>query len=210
MACSRSSSTADAGSVDSGTALALADWRRRVADLYATVRTLPGAAGFEVWRRGRETLYREHAQSPVPGERRGTFEFRCFPYDPRLRTVATLVAAASPDHRDGDVPGMTRVGSLHFELLGAERELGAFWLDGYAGGLFVPVRDATSGTGTYGGGRYVLDTAKGADLGCEGEGVILDFNFAFSPSCAHDARWLCPLATQDSVLDISLEGGERA
>jgi len=40
-----------------------------------------------------------------------------------------------------------------------------YWLDGYAGGVFLPFRDASSGTETYGDGRYLLDTSKGADLG---------------------------------------------
>ena len=36
---------------------------------------------------------------------------------------------------------------------------------GYTGGLFLPFRDATNGHSTYGAGRYLLDTAKSADLG---------------------------------------------
>ena len=63
---------------------------------------------------------------------------------------------------------------------------------GYAGGLFLPFRDATNGTETYGAGRYLIDAAKGADLGAApgpdpGTWVlILDFNFAIQPSCAFD------------------------
>ncbi len=47
-------------------------------------------------------------------------------------------------------------------------ELGAYWVAGYAGGLFVPFADATSGAESYGGGRYALDTAKGNP--CAGRG----------------------------------------
>ncbi len=103
---------------------------------------------------------------------------------------------------------MTHVGTLGFVLDGARHELGAYWLDGYAGGLFVPVADGTSGSETYGGGRYVLDTAKGADLGSEGGRVVLDFNFAYAPSCAHDARWRCPLAQPSNRLSVPLRAGE--
>ena len=46
----------------------------------------------------------------------------------------------------------------------------AFWIEGYAGGLFVPFTDATSGHETYGGGRYLLDTIKSADLGSDAHG----------------------------------------
>ena len=103
---------------------------------------------------------------------------------------------------------MTSVGALRFTLDGASQELGAYWLDGYAGGLFVPFADGTSGQETYGGGRYALDTAKGADLGMEGEGVVLDFNFAYAPSCAHDPRWRCPLAPAANRLQVAVRAGE--
>ncbi|HVM10097.1 MAG TPA: DUF1684 domain-containing protein [Acidimicrobiales bacterium] len=83
-------------------------------------------------------------------------------------------------------------------------------LEGYGGGLFLPFRDATAGDTTYGGGRYLLDTVKGADLGSTGSGdLVLDFNFAYHPSCAHDPRWSCPLAPPGSRLDVRMEAGER-
>jgi hypothetical protein len=103
---------------------------------------------------------------------------------------------------------MTHVGTLRFALDGVDLELGAYWLDGYAGGLFVPFADSTSGSQTYGGGRYALDTAKGADLGGAGDRVVLDFNFSYAPSCAHDARWRCPLAPAANRLGIPVLAGE--
>ena len=99
---------------------------------------------------------------------------------------------------------MTSVGRL--EVLGGT--LTAFWLDGYAGGLFVPFRDATNGTETYGGGRYLLDTAKGADLGSSGPRLTLDFNYAYHPSCAFDDRWVCPLAGRENVIPRPVRAGE--
>ncbi len=86
-------------------------------------------------------------------------------------------------------------------------------LTSYGGGLFVPVRDALAGSpgGTYGGGRYLIDTIKGADLGPEaGETtLVLDFNFAYNPSCAYDPAWACPLAPPGNVLDVEVPVGER-
>jgi uncharacterized protein (DUF1684 family) len=73
----------------------------------------------------------------------------------------------------------------------------------------VPLRDATAGTTTYGAGRYLLDTVKGADLGMEGDRLVLDFNFAYNPSCAYDPRWVCPLAPPPNRLDVAIEAGER-
>ena len=88
--------------------------------------------------------------------------------------------------------------------------LNALWLESYGGGLFVPFRDATSGTETYGAGRYLLDTVKGSDLGAAPDGgLILDFNFAYNPSCSYDPKWVCPLAPPGSRLDVEVLAGER-
>jgi hypothetical protein len=196
--------------VDAEAALQLTDWRRQVSELYARARALgEGPEAWQVWRAGKQRLYREHPQSPVPQQRRAGHLFACFDHDPAMRVAAALVASP-PRHQDGDgeVPGHTHVGTLHFALGGVDCRLGAYWLDGYAGGLFVPFADATSGSETYGGGRYVLDTAKGADLGSDGDRVVLDFNFAYAPSCAHDPRWRCPLALPANRLTVPVRAGE--
>ena len=82
---------------------------------------------------------------------------------------------------------------------------------GYTGGLFLPFRDATSGDETYGAGRYVLDTGKGADLGGDPAAgtLVVDLNFAFQPSCAFDPKWACPLAPPENRLAARIEAGER-
>ena len=196
--------------MDATLALQLADWRRQLGELYARVRSLgAGEESWNTWRAGKRRLYRNHPQSPIAADRRAGYEFACFPYTASMRVLAELVPAP-PHHVDGDqeVPGMTHVGTLRFVVDGADLELGAYWLDGYAGGLFVPFADSTSGSQTYGGGRYALDTAKGADLGGEGESVVLDFNFAYAPSCAHDARWCCPLAPPANRLRVPVRAGE--
>ena len=75
----------------------------------------------------------------------------------------------------------------------------------------MPFRAATSGDKTYGGGRYLLDTVKGADLGCAAEGqTVLNFNFAYNPSCAYSGRWVYPLAPPAKHLPAAVESGELA
>jgi len=96
-----------------------------------------------------------------------------------------------------------------FELNGRWLSLELYWLEGYGGGLFLPFSDTTSGDGTYGGGRYLLDTVKGADLGIENGRLVLDFNFAYNPSCAYDPKWVCPLAPAQNRLPIPVRAGER-
>jgi uncharacterized protein (DUF1684 family) len=118
--------------------------------------------------------------------------------------------AGTPDRAESEV-AFSRVGTLRFELKGQALELGAHWIEGYAGGLFVPFRDTTCGSETYGGGRYLLDTIKSADLGSDlaAGTVVLDFNYAYHPSCAYDPRWPCPLAPPENRLGIPIRCGER-
>ena len=65
-----------------------------------------------------------------------------------------------------------------------------------------------TGRETYGGGRYLLDTVKGADLGFDGPRLVLDFNYAYHPSCAWDSRWSCPLAPPSNWLTEPVRAGE--
>ncbi len=88
-------------------------------------------------------------------------------------------------------------------------ELDVYWIAVYGGGVFIPFRDATSGSETYGAGRYLLDTIKGADLGGSGDRLVLDFNYAYHPSCAYDPRWSCPLAPPANRLESAVRVGER-
>ncbi len=199
----------------SSTLASLWDWRRQMADLYAGVRTEPNPQrAWLHWRRVRDRLFRDHAQTPIePGAGFAGLDF--FPYDPALRfhvkqspipdgVEETFVAGA-----DGELHMLpfARTQGLQ-EALGGE--LTFYWLLGYGGGVFLPFADATSGRETYGAGRYLLDTIKGADLGAAPDGrVLLDFNFAYNPSCAYSARYICPLSPAANRLPAAVRAGER-
>ena len=206
-------------------ALTLVDWRRMVGELYVEVRHLADSdpvAAHLLWRVEREALYREHPQSPVPSAQRATFRALHFPYDPALRFEvavepelneegAASAALLALPNSGTDVLAFRPVGSLAIPFGAGPRRLSLFWMEGYAGGLFLPFRDATNGGATYGAGRYLLDGAKGADLGGDtARGtLVLDFNFSYQPSCAFDPRWSCPLAPPENRLDLAVEAGER-
>lgn len=237
-----SKASPDTTNQDGEEKLYLADWRRRVADLYAEVRHLSEAdpqAAHVLWQKAREALYRGHPSSPVPAELRPGFRSLHFAYDSGVRFELTLVvdadadadaaAAVDPAARSGAMPPLSRFGTgalpastgeapesdrigwLDIPLPGGIRRLAVLWLREYSGGIFVPFRDATNGTETYGGGRNLLDTAKGADLGGDpGCGtIVIDFNFAYQPSCAFDPCWSCPLAPPENRLDVRIRAGER-
>jgi uncharacterized protein len=195
--------------------LELLDWRRRVAELFVELRRRPADADALAWFRGqKDRLFREHPQSPLPAIERSTFEgLPYWPFDPEARVNARFVPASAeaPGPAAGEVD-FHLIGRLAFELGGQPLSLAAFWIAGYAGGLFVPFIDSTSGHETYGGGRYLLDTVKSADLGSDMaiDRVVLDFNYAYHPSCAYDPRWVCPLAPPDSRLAIPIRAGEQS
>ncbi|HJR45249.1 MAG TPA: DUF1684 domain-containing protein [Actinomycetota bacterium] len=200
---------------DAAEVLDLLDWRRRIAELYARVRVENDPArGWTLWRETRDRMFRTHPQSPLATQARASFAgLAYFDYDPRWRATATLRpgdALHLEIPTSGEDPmAIERVGVLTLEVAGAAVELEAYWLTSYGGGLFVPFRDATAGNTTYGAGRYLLDTVKGADLGAENGAVVLDFNFAYNPSCSYDPAWVCPLAPPANRLDIAIEAGER-
>ena len=143
-----------------------------------------------------------------------------FAHDPALRFSVTVDPAPPPapgalamelPNSGADTLAFRRVGTVRLPFPSGERNLSVFWMMGYAGGLFIPFRDATNGTETYGAGRYLVDAAKSADLGADPEtgALTLDFNFAYQPSCAFDPHWACPLAPPENRLDLRIEAGER-
>jgi len=196
--------------------LELADWRRQMSELYAAIRVEPDPAlAWKRWRDVRDRLFRSHPQSPVPEADRGDATVPAyFDYDPALRTVADIEGA---DGATFELPGSTsghvtaeRAGTAHCTLRGERIGLSMFWLLDYSGGFFLSFRDATCGDETYGAGRYLLDTAKGADLGTDDNGrVVLDFNFAYQPSCSYDPQWSCPLPPRENWLTMPIRAGER-
>jgi hypothetical protein len=194
--------------------LTLLDWKRRVFALYAAVRELPPDDGCELWRQTRDELFRSHPQSPLPPERRGSFAgLEYWPYDLQARVLAQLEDIESPPEpieSSGTEPILFRpFARAHFELHGEPLTLEVAWLAAYGGGAFLSFRDVTSGNESYGGGRYLLDTVKGADLG-ESEGkLVLDFNLAYNPSCSYDPGWVCPLAPPVNHLTVAVEAGEK-
>ncbi|MFW6034280.1 MAG: DUF1684 domain-containing protein [bacterium] len=194
--------------------LDVVDWRRRVHALYAEVRGSADPRGaHQAWRAGRDTLFAEHPASPLSRQRRA--EFTGLPYaayDPTLRFLLPVETDVEP--RRWEVATGTD-GVVPFELAGVldvpgVGSLGVWWLASYGGGVFVPVRDASAGELTYGGGRYLIDTVKGADLGGDvrdGE-LVVDLNFAYNPSCAYDPAWACPLAPAENTVDAAVAAGE--
>lgn len=193
------------------TELELVDWRRRTAELYARVRAArydDPLAAHDDWITARDRLFRSHPATPLDDPASFT-GLSYASYDPSYVWTPVIDTDVARERltvptSTGEEVDLLRFGSVTLPI----GTLDVYWLDTYAGGLFLPFRDATAGATTYGGGRYLLDTAKGADLGARDGRVVLDFNFAYHPSCHYAPRWTCPLAPPGNRLDTAVPVGE--
>ena len=171
--------------------LELLDWKRRVFSLYAAVRASEPEAGWELWRDTRDELFRSHPQSPLPGYTGLAY----YDYDPEARVLAELEDVESPpqaiETSGPDSMLFKPFARAHFALRGEQLALELDWLE------------------SYGGGRYMLDTVKGADLGQDDGKLVLDFNFAYNPSCSYEPSWVCPLAPPANRLAVPVAAGEQ-
>jgi len=190
--------------------LAVLDWRRAVHTLYRAVRDEPDpGAAHKRWCDTRQRLVSNHPASPNPNT-----ILRVAAYDPAWRFEVDVDPDVEPARleiatgTDGVVP-FERIGRVTLPRIG---DLDIWWLDSYGGGVWLPLRDASADT--YGGGRYVLDTVKGADLGGDLDraarrgSLVIDLNFAYNPSCAYDEAWACPLAPEGNRTAIEVAVGE--
>jgi len=178
------------------TALQVADWRRQIFALYAEVRAATDLfAAHDLWRRERDRLFATHPSTPLLPDDRTVFTgLSTTSYDPDWRFEVEVTPAES---RHLDVETGTD-GIVPFDLIGVAEVPGVGSLDIWK-------------LGSYGGGRYLLDTIKGADLGPGAalDSLVLDFNFAYNPSCAYDPAWACPLAQAGNRIAVEIPAGER-
>ena len=155
--------------------LDLYDYRHRVAAMYRerTQAIMAGADPMATWQRFcavRNELFAHHPQSPLDEEQRRHFQgLPYFPYNPAMRFVVDVDTNVESTRltvvmNAEETMSMTRVGRVHFSVEGEPVALSLYWLNIYGGGLFLPFRDATCPTESYGGGRYLFDTIKGSDF----------------------------------------------
>ena len=165
------------------------------------------------FRAEKDAFFKAAPNSPIPaGERDAFAGLPYYPVDEGLRfedrTLEPYTGDEPSDFQiptsDGKLRPAHRAGYLGFEIDGATHRLTAYTFDGGDGeSLFVPFLDGTSGTESYGAGRYM-------DLDREEDGTYsLDFNLAYHPSCVHDPRYSCPLTPAENRLPFRIEAGER-
>ena len=70
--------------------------------------------------------------------------------------------------------------------------------------LFLPFLDATNGTETYGGGRYIDLTIP------EGNQIAVDFNTSYNPYCAYNEKFSCPIVPIENYLPLKMNAGVKS
>jgi uncharacterized protein len=165
------------------------------------------------FRADKDEFFRTNPHSPLPASERDDFTgLPYYPVSTALRFEGLRLEPYTGDEpsnfqiptSDGQLRPAHRAGVLRFEIDGVSHALTAYTFDGGDGeSLFVPFLDATSGTETYGAGRY-LDLEPEDDLT-----YTLDLNLAYHPSCVYDPMYSCPLTPAENRLPIRIEAGER-
>jgi uncharacterized protein (DUF1684 family) len=169
----------------------------------------------EAGRAMKDRQLRSGRSSPLTaGQRRDFRQLSYFPVDPGYRVAARFVANSEPylfaiQTSTGEERVYVRVGRLEFQLGGQDLTLMTYQsqdevrMKGKGGHLFVPFTDKTSGSDSYGGGRY-LDIAWP-----EGETTIVDFNLAYNPYCAYNHNYSCPIPPRENSLPVEILAGEK-
>lgn len=164
----------------------------------------------ETERQMRDQFMAHHAESPfVVGGVYGFHGLAYFPLNDAFRVTARLARRDPPPEAylrtsaDGQAV-MRYLGDLRFALNGRELALRVYHAgEGVGTQVFVPFRDATSGTDSYGPGRYLTLEMN------EQDEYDLDFNRAINPYCAYTDAFECPFPPVENDLPVPIRAGEK-
>lgn len=159
------------------------------------------------FREEKDQFFKLAPQSPVPESDRANFSGLVY-FEPNedlvfnveldpVEPTDVLISTTTGDERT-----YQRVATATIAVDGDNSTV-ALYSTGHEG-LFLPFRDATSGSETYGAGRYIDVTPNG-----DGTAVI-DFNYAYAPFCAYSDRYSCALPPQENWMSVAIRAGERS
>lgn len=169
---------------------------------------LPTISAVEKWRQDKDDHLATSRDSPFYWADEFT-GLSYYPEDPAYRVTAKVERAVEPEQvtlatSSGEDKQFVRFGVASFELHGSPLQLTLFTTFDAPEGprLFVPFQDATSGSETYGAGRYL-------DLRLDDDGLTIDFNYAYHPYCAYSDGYRCPFPPAENRLSVKVRAGER-
>jgi len=149
-------------------------------------------------------------ESPLPDAERAKFTgLRFYAFDPSWRFVGDLERVRPPRFIEvpdtkGETQSYVDYGRFPIERDGVVATLEVVRPVDHPDQYFIAFFDSTNGTDTYAGGRYVhldsVDTHR----------FVLDFNKAYSPYCAYDSSWICPVPPRANALPFAVRAGMMA
>ena len=160
--------------------------------------------------------YKDKEKSPLEKKARKAFEgHRHYDFDlsyvitagfQRLENGDTVTMKTSADTEKKYI----KYAQLHFNIGNGHCHLYAYQsltlreTEEYKNYLFIPFKDKTNGSDTYGGGRY-LDV-----LIPEGNQLVINFNKAYNPYCAYADGYYCPIPPAENTLNVAIKAGAKA
>ncbi len=184
----------------------------------ANAQTFYGTTDLKTFRDGRDKEFRNKDESPLKSEDFAKFKaLNNYRFNRAFRVTATIERVTDEKYFEmptssGRTKKFVKYGLLTFKIGGKPQSLSVYRSDAetlakfpeYADLLFVPFKDATSRTDTYGGGRYIdIKEPKG-------DTVTLDFNLAYNPNCAYGSdKYSCPIPPRENTLGVSILAGEK-
>ena len=165
------------------------------------------------FRQERDRVFKSGQNTPLSPELKAQFAgLAYYPINSTLRFEARLNRYPVPKvvrigTNTGEIRTGLRYGYFEFVVEGKTCSLQVYRLtDDPAvdtASLFIPFKDATSGSETYASGRYI-------DLKENTSGIYdLDFNRAYNPSCAYGEGFSCPVAPEENRLTVPIRAGEK-
>jgi len=159
------------------------------------------------FRRAKDRWMSLDPQSPLTAEQRLRFGGLAY-----FEETSEFVFAVTPERVEGlalvGMPtssGETAMyeewGRVHFEVDGQPVSL-MIYRHPASDALFLPFLDATTGHESCGAGRY-LEVHEVDGI------VFLDFNYAYSPYCAYNEGYSCPVPPPENRLTVGIRAGER-
>ncbi len=162
------------------------------------------------FRKSKDEFFGKDQYSPLSPPQRKNFQgLEYYPENPQLSFALALEEFPDQDKKPteiitstGDSNTQIRWGKFSFTVDGQEVSLTVFRATG-SDEFFLPFADSTSGTETYGAGRYVEVTRLH-----DGQ-FLLDFNYAYNPYCAYNVNWSCPIPPLGNRLKVPIVAGEK-
>lgn len=162
-------------------------------------------------RKEKDEAFKSSHHSPIPHEDQHNFAgLNYYPPDPKYFFTLQINEYKEKDKKllttnTGETKDYIVFGNVEFKIDGETYQLQVYTTEDdpdYYSMLFM---DQTSGKETYGAGRYtelIPDANKKKYF-------ILDFNMAYSPFCAYNDNYSCPIPPKENRLNVRILAGEK-